>query len=115
MLSYPRAIDPNGEVEDGGGYKAEQWTSFGGLRCGGERARARRSGAAMAAQFSPCRSRMREGEEMGQLRCGVAALKAPWTDRWGQDRRTVATACPRVGEGLWPVGHSPPSDETESR
>jgi hypothetical protein len=80
MLSYPRAIDPDGEVEDGGGYKAEQWTSFGGLRCGGERARARRSGAAMAAQFSPCRSRMREGEEMGQLRCGVAALKARWTD-----------------------------------
>jgi hypothetical protein len=43
---------------------------------------------------------------MGQLWCVVAALKAPWTDRWGHGRRMVATACPRVGEGLWPVGHS---------
>jgi hypothetical protein len=51
MLSYLRAIDPNCEAEDGGGFKAEQWTSFGGLWCGGEHARARWSGAAMAAQF----------------------------------------------------------------
>jgi hypothetical protein len=41
-------------------------------------------------------------------------LKAPWTSRWGQGRRTVATVCPRVGEALWPVGHSPFSDETET-
>jgi hypothetical protein len=34
----------------------------------------RRRGAAMAAQFSLCRSRMREGEELGQLWCGVATL-----------------------------------------
>jgi hypothetical protein len=56
------------------GGEAEGVARSGGLRCGGERARARRRGAAMAAQFSLCRSRMREGEELGQLWCGVATL-----------------------------------------
>jgi hypothetical protein len=34
----------------------------------------RRRGAAMAAPFSLCRSRMREEEELGRLWCGVATL-----------------------------------------
>jgi hypothetical protein len=51
MLSYLRPIDPNCEVEDGGVFKVEQWMSFGGLRCGGERTRACRSGGGNGAQF----------------------------------------------------------------
>jgi hypothetical protein len=64
-------------------------------------------GVAMAARFLCVEAERGREREWRQLRRVVAVLKAPWTDRWGQGRRTVATACPRVGEGLWPVGHSP--------
>jgi hypothetical protein len=37
----------------------------------------------------------------------VAVLKTSRPDRWGQGRRTGATAPPRVGAALWPVGHCP--------
>jgi hypothetical protein len=65
-------------------------------------------GATMAARclrFAAERGREREWRQPRRV---VAVLKAPWADRWGQDRRTVATACPRVGEALWPVDHAPP-------
>jgi hypothetical protein len=77
MLSYLRTIDPNREVEDEGVFKAEQWTSFGGLRYGGERARARRSGGSNGGSVSPCRSRMREGEEMGAAPVRRGGLEGP--------------------------------------
>jgi hypothetical protein len=72
-------------------------------------------GAAMAARFWRFETERGRGREWRQPRRVVAVLKAPWSDRWGQGRRTGATTCPRVGEALWPVGHSPFSDETETR
>jgi hypothetical protein len=71
-------------------------------------------GATMAARFLRFEAERGREREWRQPRRVVAVLKAPWTGRWGQGRRTVATACPRVGEALWPVGHSPFSDETET-
>jgi hypothetical protein len=71
-------------------------------------------GATMAAWFLRLEAGRGREREWRQLRRVVAVLKAPWTDRWGQGRRTVATMCPRVDEALWPVGHSPFSDETET-
>jgi hypothetical protein len=70
-----------------------------------------RGGAAMAARFWRFETGRGRGKEWRPPRRVVAVLKAPWSGRWGQGRRTGATASPRVGEALWPVGHSPFTDE----
>jgi hypothetical protein len=62
-------------------------------------------GAAMAARFRRFETGRGRRREWRQPRRVVAVLKAPRSDRWGQGRRTGATASPRVGEALWPVGH----------
>jgi hypothetical protein len=75
------------------------------LRCGGERARAHRRGGGNGGTGSPFWSRLREGKEMEKLGASWRPLNASWADMWGRGRRTVATARPRVDDGLRPVGH----------
>jgi hypothetical protein len=90
------------EVE---GFKAELWTRFCGRQCGGERARARRGGGGNGGTSSPFWSRLMEGNEMEELGASWRPLNASWADMWGRGRCTVATARPRINDGLRPVGH----------
>jgi hypothetical protein len=63
--------------------------------------------AAMAARFFRVEGERGREREWRPPWCIVALLKTPWTDRWGHGRRTAATARPRVGTSLRPVGHTP--------
>jgi hypothetical protein len=69
--------------------------------------------AAMAARFSPLErgESEREDRSVSEEECGVVApLKPSRPDWWGPGRRTVATARPRVDDGLRLVSHAALTD-----
>jgi hypothetical protein len=75
---------------------------------GGEHSWARWSGRRQWRLRFLCQEGERGGrkEGMGAAAAPVASLRESWTDWWGHGRRMATTTRPRVGVGLWPVGHT---------